>query len=261
MDDFLSPKALPRRVMNMFFLVDVSGSMRGAKIGAVNDAIRNVLPIVEDISSGNADSEIKISALLFSNGCKWLYNDPKSPCDFDWDDQVASGGTDLGEAYNELEKKLHHVKNGGWMGSGSGSFAPVFILLSDGEPTDNPDGGLKKLKANGWFKSGIKIAIAIGNDADRDELEKFAGVERTIEVHDIESLKKVIRCVVVTSSMVGSKSTSASVNTTATIGGEEVQIEATKEAELTAQITKEVNDIDNASIGVTSVDKFMDGWA
>ena len=53
--------------MHLFFMVDTSGSMRGAKIGAVNDAIRNVLPIVREISDYNADAEIKIAALNFSN--------------------------------------------------------------------------------------------------------------------------------------------------------------------------------------------------
>ena len=35
--------SLKKRAMVVFFVVDISGSMRGARIGAVNDAIRNVL--------------------------------------------------------------------------------------------------------------------------------------------------------------------------------------------------------------------------
>ena len=63
----LDSEAVTRRTMHLFFMVDTSGSMRGAKIGAVHDAIRNVLPIVREISDYNADAEIKIAALNFSN--------------------------------------------------------------------------------------------------------------------------------------------------------------------------------------------------
>ena len=63
----IDSKAIAKKTMHLFFMVDTSGSMRGAKIGAVNDAIRNVLPIVREISDYNADAEIKIAALNFSN--------------------------------------------------------------------------------------------------------------------------------------------------------------------------------------------------
>ena len=203
-------QAVPRRTMTLFLLADVSGSMRGSKIGAVNDAIRNVLPIVTDINDNNADAEIKIAAMTFSNGCSWLYSEPKIAADFEWTDQTAGGGTDLGAACAELADKLS--QSHGFMKSGSGSFAPVLILLSDGGPTDDFERGLEKLKGNNWYKAAIKVAIAIGDDADLEVLAKFTGnIEMVIQVHDVESLKKVIKCVVVTSSQVGSRSSSASI--------------------------------------------------
>ena len=73
---------VPRRTMTLFFLLDVSGSMEGQKIGAVNDAVVNVLPIIKDISETNPDAEIKIAVLKFSSGCDWLYDEPKSVEDF-----------------------------------------------------------------------------------------------------------------------------------------------------------------------------------
>ena len=38
-------ESVPRRTMTLFFVIDTSGSMVGNKIGAVNDAVINVLPI------------------------------------------------------------------------------------------------------------------------------------------------------------------------------------------------------------------------
>ena len=100
------------------------------------------------------------------------------------------------------------------MKSASGSYAPAIILLSDGEPTDDFDSGLSKLEENKWFKHAIKIAIAIGDDADKEKLAQFTGTsEAVFTVHNIDALKKMIRIVVVTSSQVGSQSSAAGEST------------------------------------------------
>ena len=200
--------SVPRRTMTLFFLIDTSGSMEGNKIGAVNDAVVNVLPMLNDISETNPDAEIKVAALEFSSGVNWLYDEPKLAKDFIWQDVTAGGLTSLGGACAELAAKLS--RNGGFMQSASGSFAPAIILLSDGGPTDNYEAGLAKLQTNNWFKSAIKIAIAIGDDADKDVLKQFTGnSEAVITVHNIDALKQIIRVVAVTSSQIGSKSSTA----------------------------------------------------
>lgn len=124
-----------RRQMVLFFLIDKSGSMIGEKIASVNDAIENVLPMIGEISDNNTDAEIKIAALEFSNSTRWLYDEPKLANEFIWQKVQAAGMTSLGEACVELDKKLS--RNGGFMSSPSGSYAPVVLLLSDGGPTDN----------------------------------------------------------------------------------------------------------------------------
>ena len=208
LDDNVS---VPRRTMNLFFLIDTSGSMEGNKIGAVNDAIPNVLPLLKEIQENNPDAEIKVAALEFSSGVNWLYDEPKLAEDFIWQDVAAGGLTSLGQACIELESKLS--TSHGYMTkseTGSGYYAPAIILLSDGGPTDDFQSGLKKLKDNNWCKKAIRIAIAIGDDADKDVLKDFTGSsEAVITVHNIEALKMIIRIVSVTSSQVGSKSSSA----------------------------------------------------
>ncbi len=93
----------------------------------------------------------------------------------------------------------------------SGSYAPVLFLMSDGEPTDDYRSGIEVLKHNNWFKAAIKVAIGIGNDANRSMLAEFTGSdESVIEVHTPEELKKWIQFVTVTSSQIGSSSTGTS---------------------------------------------------
>lgn len=195
---------VPRRTMVLFFIVDTSGSMSGSKIGAVNTAIEEVLPELVDISKENADAQIKIAAMDFSTGCRWITPAPIEAENFTWNYLDASGVTDLGEACIKLNEKLSRNE---FMNDVVGSFAPAIFLLSDGAPTDDYIKGLSKLKENNWFKKAIKVAVAIGDDADVSVLEEFTGnSESVLTVHTPEALKKMIRFVSVTASQIGSKS-------------------------------------------------------
>jgi uncharacterized protein YegL len=190
--------------MVLFFVVDTSGSMSGTKIGSVNTAIENVIPELKDISESNADAQIKIAALTFSSGAEWVFDSPIDAETFRWNYVNAGGVTELGLACEKLNEKL---SRNAFMSDVTGSFAPAIFLMSDGEPTDNYQSGLNKLKNNNWFKKAIKIAVAIGNDANKRVLEDFAGnSESVLIVHDPESLKKMIRFVSVRASEIGSKS-------------------------------------------------------
>jgi uncharacterized protein YegL len=227
----LDNESIPRRQMTLFFMIDASGSMIGSKIGSVNDAIENVLPIIGEISDENPDAEIRVAALEFSTGTRWLYDEPKEGKDFIWQSVEAEGLTSLGEACRELNKKL--TRNGGFMSSPSGCFAPAIILLSDGGPTDDFEGGLKAVQANSWFKYAIKISIAIGDDADLDVLKQFTGSsEAVIKVHNIDALKKMIRIIAITSSQIGSKSSSAT--------------DTTKQEQVVKEVTDAIKDVNGA---------------
>lgn len=241
----LDGEAVPRRTMTLFFLIDTSGSMEGNKIGAVNDAVENVLPMLDEISQTNPDAEIKVAALEFSNDCRWLYDEPKLGSEFIWQDVSASGLTSLGAACVELNNKL---SRSGFMQATSGSYAPAIILLSDGGPTDDFPGGLSKLRSNNWFKAAIKIAIAIGDDADKDVLKEFTGSsEAVFTVHNIDALKQVIRVVAVTSSQIGSKSSSAG--------------ETTKQEEVIAEVKDQIENIDGADATIAPASKTDDDWS
>lgn len=195
---------VPRRTMVLFFLVDTSGSMSGAKIGTVNTAIENVIPELKELSESNADSQVKIAVLQFSTGAQWMYNEPIEAENFRWNYLDAGGLTSFGEACAELNSKL---SRSAFMSDASGSFAPAIFLMSDGEPTDNYQDALNKLKQNNWFKKSIKVALAIGEQANKIVLEEFVGnSEAVLTAHDPNTLMKMIQFVSVRSSEIGSRS-------------------------------------------------------
>jgi uncharacterized protein YegL len=192
--------------MVLFFIVDTSGSMDGSKIGSVNTAIHDILPELKTLSADNADAVVKIVALEFSSGARWLYDQPIDAETFQWNDLEAGGQTNLGEACKMLNQKL---SINAFMQEQMGSFAPVIILLSDGEPTDdNYEKELAILKGNKWFHYAIKIAIAIGEDANKDVLKEFTGnAECVLEANNPEVLRKMIRFASIHTVNIGGKNT------------------------------------------------------
>ena len=203
-------EVIVKREMVLFFLVDQSGSMDGKKMGAVNTAVREVIPDLKKI--GGADVDLKVAVLMFSSGCKWMHaSGPISVDDFVWNNIEAGGTTDLGNACLELNDKMSRSK---FLNRPSGSVAPAIFLMSDGSATDEYNGGLAQLQKNNWYKHAIKIAVAIGDDAEIHELAKFTGSkEAVITVHTPEALKKMIKFVSITSAQIGSQSQSSNTQT------------------------------------------------
>lgn len=203
-----SVEGIAKRTMVLFFLIDKSYSMGGSKIGAVNYAIRDVIPEVQKIANDSADANIKIAALAFSNGAEWIYPLPVDAQDWQWNDINVEGMTDMGEAFSMLNEKLS--RKGGFMSDAGGSYAPVIFLMSDGQPTDEYLKPLAELKNNKWFRASIKAAVAIGDDADKDVLAEFTGnIESVLLARTPEALRRIIRFVTVTTSKIGSTSSNA----------------------------------------------------
>ena len=113
--------------------------MEGRSIAAVNDAMREVIPDVKDISNKNADANIKFAVMSFSSGTNWETPQPVELDSYRWSDLSAGGTTDMGEAFMELDSKLDR---NAFLQDPAGVKAPVIIMLSDGEPTDDYKAGL-----------------------------------------------------------------------------------------------------------------------
>ncbi len=219
---------IARRQMTLFFVVDTSSSMAGTKIGAVNTAIREVLPELSGLSAENADACIHFACLQFATDCHWTIT-PSPVEGLCWNDLGTNGMTNMGAAFEELNRKLSRRE---FLQSATGCFAPVLFLMSDGHPTDEYQSALAKLKENKWFRYAIRVAVAIGDDADKDVLAEFTGnPELVLTAHTPEALKAMIRFVSVTSSKIGSQSSGIGVGQTGQNG--DVQ---TKQAQMATQV-------------------------
>jgi uncharacterized protein YegL len=197
-------------ILPIFYVIDTSGSMVGARIAAVNQAMVESQNVLKEVATENA-VDIQIGVLQFASGCGWVNKDKKpsltSAEDFFWNPISAGGITDLGSVLDEMyESFSRHVLFNSY-DAGIPYKMPVIIFMSDGEPTDNWEKALEKVEKNNWYKWATKIAIAIDDESDVDVLAKVVGKrEAVIKVTDMEALKKLIRILSATASKIGSKS-------------------------------------------------------
>ncbi|MDE3176710.1 MAG: VWA domain-containing protein [Pseudomonadota bacterium] len=151
------PAAPAPRTLNVIFCVDCSGSMAGERIGAVNAALRSILPALRRAAEGDPGVEILARVLAFADKPQWRVAGEMSQL-------VAGGETNLGLALRELGEALSSID----------ALTPaVAILVSDGLPTDDGEAGLAAFARRPHAAEALRIAVAVGSDADIDLLQAF----------------------------------------------------------------------------------------
>lgn len=161
--------------MQLYILLDTSGSMDGAKISALNDSMENI--IVDLQERANNGSIINLSVLSFSRHIKWMYDKPINILDFIWKPLTASGMTSLGKACCELADAISTDTE-------KTSDKIIIILLSDGCPTDDYEEGIFQLHKLPAFNEAEKFAIAFGDNADVKSLSKFVDENERIFIEN-----------------------------------------------------------------------------
>jgi uncharacterized protein YegL len=204
MPDSGKTEKIARKLLPIIYVIDTSGSMTGDRISSVNEAMHDAVGIMREISDNNPTAEIKIGVMQFDTDARWVTNGLVYLDDYYWNDLNAGGVTTMGAAIGLLDKSLSRSS---MLSSDIGYKAPVIIFMTDGYPTDEYIGNLNKIRKNKWFACASKIGIGIGDDFDSNAITEIVGNrEAVITVSDTETLKKLIRVVSVTASMVGSKS-------------------------------------------------------
>lgn len=103
--DFLDTMEPAKKSMTIFFLIDVSGSMKGTKIGSLNGTMEELLPSL--IGVGEASTDVKIAIMKFSTDVEWVTPEPVRIEEYQyWNRLEAEGLTFMGDAFLELSRKL-----------------------------------------------------------------------------------------------------------------------------------------------------------
>lgn len=103
--------------------------------------------------------------------------------------QCGGGNTDMGAALLKLADQLKMPP------MSDRALPPVLVLLSDGQPTDDFEQGLETLMAEPWANKAVRLAIAIGQDADESILQKFINHAeiKPLKANNPESLTRYIK--------------------------------------------------------------------
>jgi uncharacterized protein YegL len=162
--------ALARRPLHFLWIADCSGSMSSnGKIQSLNNAAREALPNMRRVARENPNAQVLARVLVFADGARWEVPEPTPIDDFVWPELSAGGLTDFGTALEllatELQQRNFPMR----------SLPPVLVVLSDGYPTDDFDRGMRLLMEQPWGAKAVRIAIAIGREANLEILQRFIG--------------------------------------------------------------------------------------
>ena len=191
LNDFVMQKPRPLPVI---VAVDRSGSMSAdGKIDALNIALREFINSIKD-----EDTAVDLQVAFYSFGgseaiCELPLTsvDMVDPSKFSF---AAQGRTPMGQAFS-LIKAMIEDRNI----IPSRSYKPTVVLLTDGIPTDDYVTPLKSLVSEGRSSKAFRIAMAIGDDADKDMLGKFvSSPELLVTGENARDIKKFFRFVTMT---------------------------------------------------------------
>ena len=96
-EDFLDTMEPAKKSMTIFFMIDVSGSMKGTKIGSLNSTMEELLPSL--IGVGEASTDVKIAIMKFSTDVEWVTPEPVKIEEYQYWNRLESDGLRLWEMH------------------------------------------------------------------------------------------------------------------------------------------------------------------
>ncbi|MBM4292802.1 MAG: VWA domain-containing protein [Deltaproteobacteria bacterium] len=179
------------RPLPVILLADVSGSMGAdGKINALNNALRDMVAAFK--TGEDLRAEVHLSVISFG-GVGARHHIPLTPAaQVTWHDAPASGGTPMGGAF-ELARQMIADRE---VISGR-AYTPTIVLMSDGQPNDEWRAPLTALLADERAKKAMRLALAIGDDADEAVLKQFLDnpEARVLRASDASQIHTFIRLV------------------------------------------------------------------
>ncbi|MFP4698640.1 MAG: vWA domain-containing protein [Eubacteriales bacterium] len=185
LNEFVRQDARPLPVI---LLLDVSGSMAGEKIAALNQSVKEMISTFANEESTQA--EIHVSVITFGGDAD-LHTELMPAREIKWVDMEARGMTPLGGALDIASDIIEDKKQ-----IPSRSYRPTVVLVSDGMPNDR--GWEKKLDNftnNGRTEKCDRWVLSIGADADESMLAKFLdnGEKSVLHAEDARDIVRFFR--------------------------------------------------------------------
>lgn len=206
LNDALVPPAVEvrSRVLEIIMLIDCSTSMRGKRIAAANQAMRESINELKTEAAQHPDIEYRMRCIAFASEACWhIGPDPINLAQLAWTDLKAKGWTETGAAVDMLAQSIR-MENMPKRG-----LPPVMALVSDGGNTDGKayDKAIDRLNTEIWGNKAIRLSIGIGDKFNRQQLEKFTNHPEVgvLEAKNAVDLANYIRYATVNASIASSQ--------------------------------------------------------
>lgn len=155
-------------IIRIFFLCDVSGSMQGVRLVALNRALKHALDRIQRPTQ-SLKVRVYVSALCYANYAQWYYSDvPLEQCQWKSIEQ-AHGLSHLGQAYKLLASRFKTLADH------NPDSTNIVVLLTDGKPTDAYQDPLQQLLNTRIGQNTIRLGFGLGSDTDIECLQCFQG--------------------------------------------------------------------------------------
>ncbi len=153
------------RPLPVFVLADVSSSMQGDKIRALNTGLGEMLEVLRDFD--NPSVELKLCVITFGGSVE-VSVPLESPDRVQLMPLECGGMTPMGGAFRLVHRMIKDQSI-----VPHNAFAPTIALLTDGMPNDDWQRPMQELLTDDRTRKATRFAMAIGDDAHEHMLRQF----------------------------------------------------------------------------------------
>lgn len=174
---------LPR--LDVFFVVDTSEEMTGAKIDMLNKSLKELPISLCDITP---NANMYFSVLKSGGSPEWVVIEA-SPGQMliEWKDLEAGGSLKTNQALEMLLERLQVYSL-----NKLDDYMPVIILVNSNKAEEVDRNVLEQLQKVVWFKHALKIGFGVGDNPDMKMLAAITGnMEAVISTSDLDLFRRL----------------------------------------------------------------------
>jgi uncharacterized protein YegL len=181
-------KSTISRTIQVIWICDCSDSMKRSGIAKLNHIIQESIPHVKEYSENNPGFNIYLRGLKFSQKSEWINNEPELAQNYEWHELATSPRSDFGNALRVITSEY---KTENYIPTAESNVRLIFVLVSDGYPTDEWEEPMKEFLANPVCNDAIRLVVPVKDDTnipmDENLFTRFIGGTEKKEEHLIDT--------------------------------------------------------------------------